>query len=137
MVFINKKNLKKLFLTILFLSSHSSISKNYIVYSITQDISMGEKNEIIQKNYYVNIGSRQGVKPGTSLNVYRKVTKKNFLSKKEEYNHKIKIATLNVIHSESSSSIANLQTFFNEKDKHPRHEIEGVIIGDHISINTN
>ena len=57
--------------------SQSIWARSYVIFSLAQDLSMGTENEIIRKNYYVNMGSGQGVKKDSLLDVFRIVSVQN------------------------------------------------------------
>lgn len=94
---------------------------------------MGEPNEIVKKNYYVNLGKGQGVNQGTVLNVYRQISRIDAYESKQRFNYNIKIGELKVIHSEDSSSIGLIQNFRDQKDD-PLFEISGLMIGDKVDV---
>ena len=125
---------KTLFFMLMF--SHSLFANNYIVYSVSQNLPMGFENEKIQKNFYVNMGSKQGLRKGVKLNVYRKIIKIDSFDTKEKYQHKIKIGELEVFHIEENSSISLLKN--TEKKIMPLVlNIPGPIIGDIIDVSVD
>ena len=126
----------KLLLTIIFLEIHLAYSKDYFIYSITQDFPMGFKNEILKKNFYVNIGSLQGVEEGETLNVYRTISRHDPYTTKKLYNHKVKIGELEIVHSESGTSIGKLKNLESES-KRVQFEIRKFMIGDKVEIKVN
>jgi len=83
-----------------------AIAKDYVIYSITQDFPMGEKDEVLKKNYYIDMGKNQGLQNGSVVDVYRSISVLSPFENKKRYNHKIKIGELKVLHAEDSSSIA-------------------------------
>ncbi len=101
-----------------------------------QDIPMGEPNEVVKKNYYMNIGVKQGVKPGTSLDVFRSISILDPYTSKQRYNYKIKVGLLEVIHSEDESSIGMLKEL-RKDEKTPYLELEGFMIGDKVDVSIN
>ena len=112
-----------------------SFARDYIIYSIVQELPMGEENELLKKNFYVNMGSQQGIESGTTLDVYRVISRANPFETKQKYNHKVKIGELEILHSEEHSSIANLKNY-NDDSRAPLFETEALIIGDHVSVQT-
>jgi hypothetical protein len=67
-------DLPVLFLIAFTFTTSLAIAKDFVIYSIAQDIPMGNKDEVIRKNFYVDMGSSQGVKKGSVLEVYRVVS---------------------------------------------------------------
>jgi hypothetical protein len=124
-------------LLILFLSliSLSSYARNYVIFSIAQDLPMGYENEVIKKNYYINMGSSQGIKKESLLDVFRIISIQNPYDNKKRVNYKVKIGELKVIHSSEDASIAEVKSY--EKEKIPIFELNQFMIGDHVAINVD
>ena len=120
-------------LSILILPIKSLGAKNYIIYSVVQDIPMGFDNEIPKKNFYINMGSHQGVKKDTILDVYRTISRLDPYSSKKRFNYKINIGKLQILHSEESAAIGRLVKLENGKNS-PLYEIDGFMIGDQVDI---
>ncbi len=130
-----KESCMKTLLIFMTLFSTSLYAENYMIYSISQEFPMGLENEILKKNYYVNIGSSQGIEPGTELSVYRLISRTNPFSKErqERINYKVKIGQIKVIHSEKNHAIAELSA--NNADKLPTFfEVNSLMIGDHVNV---
>lgn len=96
---------------------------------------MGTENEVVRKNYYVNLGTGQGVKKDSVLNVFRIVSIQNPYDNKKRVNYKVKIGELKVIHSTDDAAIAMVNEY--EKEDVPIFEISQFMIGDHVSINVD
>lgn len=111
----------------------SAYSKEYIVYNIAQELPMGYKNEKVKKNYYVNIGAKQGLREGTILNVLRTISRTNPYKSKERYDYSVKVAEVKVIHVGEDSSIASMLAMKDTKDM-PMFDINSVMIGDSVSV---
>lgn len=124
------KTFLALFLTIFAVSLWS---KDYVIYSVVQDIPMGDENELIKKNFYVNMGSDQGLEKGTVLNVFRTISRVDPYETKKRYIYKVKVGEVEVLHTENENSITQLVSF-NDGEKDPLFEIEGFMIGDLVSV---
>lgn len=122
-------------LTILFFVFTASMgfARDYIIFSIAQDLPMGFENEVIKKNYYVNIGNQQGVNTGAQLEVFRVVSRLDPYENKKRYNFKIKIGEIEVLHSEENSAIGVLKSVSKGSDS-PYFEISQFMIGDHVGV---
>jgi len=107
--------------------------REYIIYSVAQDIPMGTPDEIINKNYYVNMGTKQGLDQGTVLDVFRVVSRVDPYKTKKRYNYRVKIGELKVLHTEDDSSIAELSQINPESDK-IYFEVPSFMIGDHVEV---
>ena len=110
-----------------------AIAKDYVIYSISQDIPMGNKDEIIRKNFYVDMGSNQGVKKGSVLDVYRVVSVLDPYESKKRFNHRIKIGEVKVLHAEDSSAIGVLNKL-EEGPETPVFEVGKMMIGDIVTV---
>lgn len=130
---MNYKIWKKGFFLIFLLLSIGVKSREYVIYNISQDIPMGFENEIIKKNFYVNLGQDQGIKNGDILNVYRMISRLDPYASKKRYNHKVKIGELKIVHSENNSSISEFSSL-TPKEKTPYLEIGKFMVGDRVGV---
>jgi hypothetical protein len=110
-----------------------AIAKDYVIYSIAQDIPMGNKDEVLRKNFYVDMGKNQGVKKGSLLDVYRVVSVLDPYESKKRFNHRVKIGEVKVLHAEETSSIGVLNKL-EENDETPVFEIGKLMIGDIVTV---
>lgn len=126
----------KIFLINLFLICANSevFCKDYIIYSVTHSVPMGEPNEQNVKNYFVNLGKQQGLKEGTVLNVYRSITMSDPYETKNKYNYNVKIGEIKILHTEDGSAIALSEKFTNEK---VALDVQNFMIGDKVEVKLN
>jgi hypothetical protein len=123
------------FLFILLLSiSTVSFARDHLIYSVAEEIPMGFDNEVSKKNYYMNIGSEQGVSEGTTLDVFRVISKSNPYDNLKRINYKIKIGEIKVVHTGDEAAIGILQVLKNDKET-PLFDLNGFMIGDYVSVN--
>jgi len=128
--------MKVLTLLSLLLFSNSIWARSYVIFSLAQDLTMGVENEVVRKNYYVNMGGGQGVKKDSILDVFRIISIQNPYDNKKRVNYKVKIGELKVIHTSDEASIAMVNEL--EKDAEtPIFELPQFMIGDHVSINVD
>lgn len=127
-----KKN-TLLFFSIFVFINPNSFAKEYIIYNMAQDFPMGFKDEVLKKNYYINMGTEQGVKMGDNLNVFRTISIVDPYASKSRYNYNVKIGEVKVIHSEGLISIAEMVGITENKDM-PYLEIRNFMIGDRIGV---
>lgn len=122
-------------LIVLIFIGKTAFAENYMIYSISQDFPMGFENEVLKKNFYVNIGEEQGVRSGTELNVYRTISRNNPFAKEkmERVNFQVKVGELKVIHTQGGNAIAEFNNF---KTINPNLflEVNSLMIGDHVSV---
>lgn len=117
------------------LISQNLWAKSYVIFSLAQNLSMGAENEVIRKNYYVNMGKGAGVKKDAILDVFRIISVQNPYDNKKRVNYKVKIGELKVIHSSDDASIATLNEY--EKEDVPVFELPQFMVGDHVAINVD
>ena len=127
----------KTFMTLLLvLTSFQLFAEDHVIYAIDQDIPMGYENEIIKKNFYVNMGSNQGLKEGTVLEVHRTVSNLNPYNNKSRINYSVKIGEIEVLHEQENAAITQLKDLAVGKNT-PLFEINNLMIGDKVSVNVN
>ena len=116
--------------------TQSTWAKSYVIFSLAQDLSMGIENEVIRKNYYINMGSGQGVKKDSVVDVFRIISVQNPYDNKTRVNYKVKIGELKILHAMSEASIAMVSEYEKE-DSTPIFELPQFMVGDHVSINVD
>ncbi len=123
-----------LFLTLLF--TQSLWARSYVIFNMNQELNMGIEDKPLRKNYFVNMGSNQGVKKDTILDVFRIISVQNPYDNKKRVNYKVKIGELKVIVSSDEAAIAYLAEYL-PKDETPIFELEQFMVGDHVAISVN
>jgi hypothetical protein len=127
--------MKFLTLLLMLLTSSPLLARSYVIFSMTQDLAMGVDNEVIRKNYYVNVGTGAGVRKDTSLDVFRIISVQNPYDSKSRVNYKVKIGKLKVLHSAEDAAIAVMESY--EKEGTPIFELPQFMIGDHVAVNVD
>ena len=127
--------MKLLILLTSILLSQPLMARSYVIFSMAQDLPMGLENEVVRKNYYVNLGKGQGVKKDSVLDVFRIVSVQNPYDNKKRVNYKVKIGELKVLHASDDASIATVSEY--EKEDVPVFELNQFMIGDHVAINVD
>jgi hypothetical protein len=121
------------FILFLILSTSISIAREHVIYSVEEEVPMGEENEIQKKNYYINMGNNQGLKNGTILEVFRIISKANPYDNLKRINYKVKIGELKVLHSDDEAAIGSSQSV-RLSINDPLFEVRNFMIGDHVSV---
>ena len=113
----------------------NTYSKNFFIYSIDHKIPSGQfgTTELPQKNFYLNMGTLQGVEEGTILEVKRKISKNNKFKNNQEYTFHIRVGLIKVIQADKNSSIAIKEEMSIDNDR-PFTEYQSVMLGDEVSI---
>ncbi len=127
--------MKALTLFLFFLFSHEIHARSYVIFSLAQDLPMGFENEVVRKNYYVNLGTAQGINKDSILDVFRIISVQNPYDNKKRVNYKVKIGELKVVHSSPDAAIAMVHAY--EKEDAPVFELNQFMIGDHVAINVD
>ncbi len=120
----------------LFLLSLSAFARDHLIYSVAEEIPMGYENEVTKKNFYLNIGTNQGVSEGTVLDVFRVISRSNPYENLKRVNYKVKIGEIKVLHSDDEAAIG-IMTELKDEQETPLIHLKGFMIGDHVSVNTN
>lgn len=131
-----KQSLHILVIGLFLFTASMAVARDYIIYSIVQELPMGEPDEIVKKNFYINIGKQQGVDKGALLDVYRTVSRVDPYATKKRYNYKVKVGQLKVVHSEDNAAIGALEKV-NNGTSDALVEIESLMIGDQVDVNLN
>lgn len=102
---------------------------DYVVYSVFKPVDLGVPGATPQKDYYVNMGSAQGLHAGSQLEVLRRVSTYDLLNEKLYQDVTFPIARLKVIHVENNAAICRLDKIL-PPDKTPETNNRAVMIGD-------
>jgi hypothetical protein len=113
--------------------SQPTFGSGFTVYSIYQSLNLGNPGEITQKDFYVNIGSNQGIATGTRLQVFRHTPTFDLVSQQVYREVTFPIAFIKVIHVEPSLSIARLENFL-PPDQAAVSSPKAVMVGDLVEI---
>ncbi len=115
-------------LSVLALPRHLGAA-DYVVYSVYKELDLGFAGETPQKDFFVNMGTAQGVRPGTSLKVYRRVSTYDLMSEKLYRDVSFPIARLKVIHAENNAAICRLDKMLPTATT-PAFSPRAVMVGD-------
>ncbi|MBI2711542.1 MAG: hypothetical protein HYX41_01590 [Bdellovibrio sp.] len=111
----------------------SEDSRDYSVYSVFQDINLtNDPATAPPKDYYINMGSKQGLRKGSILEVRRKVSSYDGMSEQFYRDLSLPFAKVRVIHVEPRASIARLEKLLPLKTS-PMVSPRAVMIGDLVS----
>jgi hypothetical protein len=99
------------------------------VYQVFRGVDLGETDRPPPKDIYINMGSSQGIKRGSVLDVYRKVTSFDELTQKVAGDQMIPIGRVKIIHSDEKTSIARLDKFVSI-DQEPALGVQSIMVGD-------
>ncbi|MBC7386687.1 MAG: hypothetical protein H7301_11075 [Cryobacterium sp.] len=108
-------------------------SETAIVYSVFKGIDLGNPNESVEKDFFVNLGTDQGIRVGTLLEVARKSPSYDLTTEKLYKDLVFPFAQIRVIHTEKDASIARMEKIY-PTDKTPVLIPRTVIVGDMVRI---
>lgn len=106
-----------------------ALSGEAIVYSVFKGVDLGNANEDLQKDYFVNLGTNQGVEIGSTLEVARRNPSYDLTTEKLYKDLVFPFARLKVIHAEKDACIARVEKLY-ATDKTPVLVPRAVIVGD-------
>ncbi len=104
-----------------------------IVYSVFKGVDLGNPNEMLQKDYFINLGTNQGIRVGTVLEVARKAPSYDLTTEKLYKDLIFPFAQVKVIHAEKDASIARLEKLY-PMDRTPVLVPRSVIVGDLVRV---
>lgn len=105
------------------------------VFYVKKEFDFGNSKNL-QKDFYVNIGSKDGIKKDAILNVYRKNQVVDTTSESKVYATKILVAKLKVISVDSEFSIARLSSLA-DLSQNPIAGYTQVMVGDLVELSKN
>lgn len=112
-------------------------AREYVIFSIAQEVPMGIKGEKIGKNYYINMGAVQGLQRGTIVDVFRSISIYNPYQNDGQYSsYRMKVGELSVVHSDEEMAIANASKFI-QGDNTPLIEFKDFMIGDQVQVHVD
>lgn len=106
---------------------------DFVVISVLRSLDLGNTGEQPQRDYFVNMGSSQGIREGTVLEVLRKTPSYDLNSQTLYRDITFPIARLKVIHSESNIAIARLEKML-PPEKTPVIVPNSVMVGDAVRL---
>lgn len=117
------------------LVAHSAPAEasEFVVYSVYKGLNYGNPGEIPQKDFYVNMGSENGVRKGSVLEVVRRTATYDLSSQKLYKDVNYPIGTLKVIHVEGNAAIARLDKMI-PADQMPASNPPAILVGDTVRI---
>ena len=109
-----------------------TLAGEHKVLGIRTDFPMADGQPLF-RDVYVNMGTNQGVKAGSTLDAYRVITTVDEINQKMGRNISFKIAKLKVIHAESDLAVARVTQFL-PPESTPIGSYTNVMVGDEVEI---
>lgn len=109
-----------------------ALAGEYKVFGIRTDFPMTDGQPTL-RDIFVNMGTNQGIKTGSTLDAYRVVTTVDELNQKTGRNIAFKFATLKVIHAESDLAVARVAQYL-PPESTPLGNYTNVMVGDEVEV---
>ncbi|MBF0443879.1 MAG: hypothetical protein HQK54_18365 [Oligoflexales bacterium] len=120
---------------LLFSFSASSFGADYVIYGTKKNFPMTNNEKDLPRDYYTNMGSRQGIKVGSTLKVIRTITTQDTINNKTSENIDVVIGRVKVIYVNDTTSVARILKM-EEPDKIPVIKFNTVMVGDKVTVAT-
>jgi hypothetical protein len=111
------------------LNPSNARANDYSVYEVFRAVDLGESDRPPPKEIFINMGSNQGVKKGSILDVYRKIASYDNLTEKLAGEHVIPVGRIKVIHADEKTAIARVDRFVS-LEQEPALLPQAIMIGD-------
>ena len=116
-------------LTFAFLGQSAMSAEEFNVYQVYRGIDLGESDQPPPKDIFVSMGATHGLKKGTVLDVYRRVSSFDNMTQKHMDDHLIPVGKLKVIHVDEKTAIARADRFVS-LEQEPALLPQAIMIGD-------
>jgi hypothetical protein len=130
---MKRLTISALLITTLCVSTVKVQASEFVVYSVFRALDFGNAGEDPKKDFYVNMGSANGVHVGSVLSVSRRVPTYDMLNEKLYKDVQIPIAHLKVIHVENNAAVARLDQLSPEETT-PVVAYRAVMVGDSVEL---
>ncbi len=110
-----------------------SQAAEFNVYQVYRPIDLGETNIAPPKDIYISMGSEQGLKKGSTLDVYRRISSFDNMSQRHMGDHMIPVGKIRVIHVDDKTAIARSDRFVSIEQE-PALLPQAIMIGDVVRI---
>ena len=107
--------------------------QEFVIYSTYRGVDLGGEKENSPRDYYINMGSENGVRPGSVVEVWRKVPTYDLSSQKLYKDLTFPIARMKVIHVETNAAVARLDILY-PPEKAPAMSPRAVMVGDQVRV---
>ncbi len=106
-----------------------AVAEESNVYQVYRSIDLGETDVAPPKDIFISMGTSEGIKKGSILDVYRRVSSFDNLTQKHMGDHMIPVGRIKVIHVDEKTAIARADRFVSI-DQEPALLPQAVMIGD-------
>ncbi len=124
--------ISKLSLYLGLLSYPISTLAGYTVFGVRNEFPMNDSQKLY-RDLYVNMGTAQGIKVGSKLDVFRLLSTADQLNQKNGPNINFRFAKLKVIHVEDNTAVARVVEFV-PGEEIPNFGYSDVMVGDSVEV---
>jgi hypothetical protein len=110
-------------------SGPAARAEGHTVYGVFRPLDYGNPGELPEKDYFVSMGSAQGLRRGAILQVLRRAATYDLSAQKLHRDITFPLAELRVIHVEPGAAVARLEKLLDHKET-PASATGGVLVGD-------
>lgn len=104
-------------------------NEDFNVYGTYAALPMGNPGEVARRDFYINLGAKNGLKVGSKVDVLRKIPTHDLLTRKLQKDMIFPIAVLKVIHVEQTAAVARVEKIVGEEAS-PAISPRAVMVGD-------
>lgn len=122
----------KAFLLIALMLPLTAHAEGFQVFGVKNDYPMAD-GEARFRDVYVNMGTNQGIKKGSTLDAFRTLTTVDDLNRRVGKNISFKVAKLKVIHAEPEIAVARVVSY-EKADVTPTGTYRDVVVGDRVEL---
>lgn len=119
-------------LSAFFLLPQFAYCGEFVVFSVKTDFPMNDSQKMY-RDVYVNMGTNQGIKAGSTLDAYRVMTTVDEINQKIGRNFSFKYAKLKVIQAENDMAVARVVEFLSPEHT-PTGTYTNVMVGDQVEV---
>lgn len=123
--------IKKIITSAALLVGVHSYAKEATVFDVRRPIAM-ENNEVPPKDYYINAGSKDGLKKGMTVTVSRRLNLYDQYQNKSTSDLVVPIGVLKIIHLQDDVAVARLEEI-KSREALPTVEFDAIMVGDKVS----
>ncbi len=128
---MNKMSVVFLFL---FFSVIEVRAQEAVVIEVRKNTNLSKKDKVF-KNYFINGGENLGLKPGSHVDVMRRLPMHDPIKNASVGDLRVKVGTVEIIHSEEKLSVAKLVNY-DSMETRPLLDFEAVMVGDRLELSS-
>lgn len=123
---------KALFIFLISTKAVFGYQKTFTVFDVRKTLPLNE-NQPVFKDYYINLGTDHGAKPGMVVTAFRRVPVIDIYRNQAQADLIIEVGKMKIIHSQNSMSVARVVSLAKEGSI-PVVQFETIMIGDRVEL---